>query len=276
MNRLLSILPDGPVLADGAWGTELQKLGLGVGQPSDPWNLTHPAAVRAVARSYVEAGSRILLTNTFQASRPALDRVGMSASWREVNREGVQLSRSVADSACLVFGSIGPCGRSNDIAPKALSRIYQEQAEVLAGDGVDALVLETFCDQRDALVAARACGSIGLPLILSFAALDRLADDSILNALARLADEAEVDALGLNCGSSLTGALALLNRLSRITSLPIWFKPTAGCPDVLSPEYFASEIIAATPSLPLFLGGCCGAGPEHIACLASGLSRATA
>jgi methionine synthase I (cobalamin-dependent) len=276
MNRLLSLLPDGPILADGAWGTELQKLGLGFGQPSDPWNLSHPDAVRAVARSYVEAGSRILLTNTFQASRSALERVGMSASWREINREGVQLSRSVASTAHLVFGSIGPCGCPGDIDPKAMASVYHEQAVVLAEYGADALVLETFSDPRDALIAARACRSIGLPLVLSFAALDHLADDSILSAMARLADEAEVDAVGLNCGVSLAGALGLLDRLSRLATLPIWFKPTAGYPDVLRPEAFASAILAATPSLPKILGGCCGAGPEHIASLASALSSATA
>lgn len=276
MNRLLSLLPEGPILTDGAWGTELQKLGLAPGQCSDIWNLSHPDAVRSVARSYVEAGSQILLTNTFQSSRPALDRVGASASWREINRSAVEHSRKEAGSARLVFGSIGPCGLSRDIEPTALSIAYHEQAALLAECGADALVLETFCDSRDALIASRACRLIGLPLVLSFAALEQLADDSNLSAMVRVAIEAEVDAVGLNCGVSLTGAIGLLDRLGRLTTLPIWFKPTAGYPDVVAPEPFASEILAATPSLPKILGGCCGAGPVHIACLASGLSSATA
>ena len=102
---------EGPVVTDGAWGTQLQARGLSTGEQADFWNLTHPERVEEVARSYAEAGSRIVLTNTFQANRvaarkqPEVDRIA------EVNRAGVEISRRGAGERALVFASMGPTGK---------------------------------------------------------------------------------------------------------------------------------------------------------------------
>ena len=90
------LLAGGPVLTDGAWGTELQRQGLEPGALPDAWNLSHPERVEAVARAYAEAGSRVVLTNTFRANRIAFARHPDAERVVEINRAGVRLSRRAA------------------------------------------------------------------------------------------------------------------------------------------------------------------------------------
>ena len=115
MNPLQRLFPvDHIVVADGGWGAELLARGLALGESADLWNLSRPDVVEAVARSFVEAGAEVLLTNTFQANAIALGRVGMADEVVAVNRRGVEISRSAAatavDRTVHVFGSIGPVG----------------------------------------------------------------------------------------------------------------------------------------------------------------------
>ncbi len=100
-----------PVVTDGAWGTQLLARGLVPGECPDSWNLLYPDRVEAVARSYVEVGSRVILTNTFQANRFALGRHGLSGKTVQLNRAGVEISRKVASTRVRVFGSMGPSGK---------------------------------------------------------------------------------------------------------------------------------------------------------------------
>ena len=104
-------LPPGPVITDGAWGTQLQAQGLGAGECPDAWNLTHAGRVEAVARAYVEAGSQVILTNTFGASRLRLAAHGLGDRTLEINRAGARISRRAAGDRVKVFASIGPTGR---------------------------------------------------------------------------------------------------------------------------------------------------------------------
>src|SRR5437879_3653192 len=102
------LLASGPVVTDGAWGTQLQERGLGLGEFPDAWNLTHPEQVGEVARAYVEAGSRVILTNTFGANRIRLAEHGATTQVEEINRRGVEISRQAAGNTAKVFASIGP------------------------------------------------------------------------------------------------------------------------------------------------------------------------
>ncbi len=81
------------VITDGAWGTRLQALGLEQGTLPDAWNLTHPERVLQVAREYVEAGSEVILTNTFRANSITLAEAGLAGRVREINTAGVEISR---------------------------------------------------------------------------------------------------------------------------------------------------------------------------------------
>ncbi|MBI3697379.1 MAG: homocysteine S-methyltransferase family protein, partial [Acidobacteria bacterium] len=164
------LVEERPVVADGAWGTELQARGLEAGECPDAWNLSHPARVEGVARAYVEAGSRVLLTNTFRANRVALAGYGLADRTVEINRAGAAISRRAAAGRACVFASIGPSGKllaAGEIDEKTLSAAFQEQARALAGAGADALVLETMADLAEARLAIAAAQETGLPVVAS-------------------------------------------------------------------------------------------------------------
>jgi 5-methyltetrahydrofolate--homocysteine methyltransferase len=97
--------------ADGAWGTEFQKLGAALGACLDEWNLTKPELVRRVAENYVQAGSRVILTNTFRANCISLAPYGLQGKVEAINRAAVKISRQAAGDSAMVFASIGPSGK---------------------------------------------------------------------------------------------------------------------------------------------------------------------
>ncbi|NUQ65359.1 MAG: homocysteine S-methyltransferase family protein, partial [Pirellulales bacterium] len=162
------LLAEGPVLTDGAWGTELQARGLPPGACPDLWNLEAPDRVEEVARAYVDAGSRIILTNTFGANRFVLEGRGMADEAAEIARRGARISRSAAGDRAFVFGSIGPSGKmllAGDVEPGDLREAFAEQALALAEGGADALVVETMADLDEALLALEGARRTGLPVV---------------------------------------------------------------------------------------------------------------
>ncbi len=169
MTVLASWLTDGPLITDGAWGTELQARGLPTGTNPDTWNLTHPERVEEVARAYAEAGSQIILTNTFRANLVAMKE--NAADLDAINRAGVALSRRGAPAA-RVFASIGPTGKilmSGEVSSQEVSSAFAAQAHSLAAAGADALLIETMSDIEEARLAVAAALPTGLPVIASFA-----------------------------------------------------------------------------------------------------------
>ena len=153
MSRLLSLFGAGLVIADGAWGTEFQKRGLALGQPADLWNLTRPEDVEAVAQAYVDAGSQVILTNTFRSNPVALAAHGEADRAAEINRRGAELSRKAAGAKIRVFASMGPTGKvlaTGEIDERTVTDAFKLQAEALAAGGADALLFETFSDVEEA------------------------------------------------------------------------------------------------------------------------------
>jgi 5-methyltetrahydrofolate--homocysteine methyltransferase len=140
------------------------------GEAPDLWNLTHPKEVAAVARAYVEAGSEIILTNTFGANRIRLTESGGADRLKEINLAGVALSRKAAGKRALVFASIGPSGKlltNGDVTEEELRAAFTEQAEALVLGGADGLVLETMQDLEEAKLAVAAAKATGLPVVAS-------------------------------------------------------------------------------------------------------------
>src|ERR1039458_10516700 len=145
----------GPVLTDGAWGTQLQARGLAPGDTPDLWNLTHPEKVAEVARDYVAAGSQIILTNTFGANRFRLAEAGAADKVKIINEAGARISREAADSSAFVFASIGPSGKllmNGDVTEAELLAAFSEQAQALASGGAQGLVVETMQDLDEARI----------------------------------------------------------------------------------------------------------------------------
>jgi len=283
MNRLREWLKGGLLITDGAWGTELQARGLPPGTISDTWNLTHPEKVEEVARAYVEAGSQVILTNTFRANAIAMKDVAKD-QLDAINRAGVNISKRVAGHA-LVFASIGPTGKmllSGEISNDQAAAAFAEQSQSLAAAGADALLVETMSDIEEARLAVGAAQLTGLPVIVSFAFdsgknKDRTMMGMAPEVVAAAMAEAGADAVGANCGVGVEQSVPICRRLRAACDLPIWIKPNAGLPTLdgtiiryaTSAEYFASHHAALCGAGAAFLGGCCGSTPDFIRALVS-------
>ena len=274
------LIASGPVVTDGAWGTELQARGLGLGEFPDAWNLTHPARVAAVARAYVNAGSRIILTNTFGANRVRLGDHELASKVVAINRKGVEISRRAAEDRACVFASMGPCGKmlmTEDISPDELRAAFDEQACALADGGADALVIETMSDLDEAMLAVTAARATGLPVVAcmmfdSGKNKDRTMMGHTPEQAAVVLSEAGADVIGANCGRGIAGFISICRRLRVATDRPIWIKPNAGLPQIadgrpvyhVTPASFASHVPALIEAGANFIGGCCGTNPDFI------------
>ena len=290
MHPLLArLLAAGPVLTDGAWGTELQVRGLQTGEFPDIWNLTHPDRVLEVARAYVQAGSQVILTNTFGANRIRLAEYKLTDRLREINRSGVEISRQATQGAAHVFASLGPSGKmlmTEEVNAKELRAAFDEQAQALADAGADALVIETMADLAEAKLAVQAARATGLPVVAcmvfdSGKDKDRTMMGVTPEEAARVLTAEGADVVGANCGQGIAGFVAICRRLHAATDRPIWVKANAGLPEMIdtrivyhtTPETFASHAAALLEAGASFLGGCCGTNPAFIRALRDQLEK---
>jgi len=275
------LIERGPAITDGAWGTQLQARGLEPGEAPDLWNLTHPKEVAQVGRAYVEAGSAIILTNTFGANRIRLSDSGSADLVKEINKAGVALSREAADKDALVFASLGPSGKllmNGDVNEDELLAAFTEQAEALASAGPDALVIETMQDLAEAKLAIAAARTTGLPVVASMVfdsgkEKDRTMMGTTPEQAADGLAKAGADVVGANCGQGIAGFVAICARLKAAAEgRPVWIKANAGLPQMrdgkavyaTTPEEFASHVPAVLAAGASFIGGCCGTAPEFI------------
>jgi methionine synthase I (cobalamin-dependent) len=233
-----------------------------------------------VAGSYVNAGSRIILTNTFGANRIVLEKVGMAERAVEINERGAALSKEAAGDTCLVFGSVGPSGKllmTGDVTRDQLETAFREQATALARGGVDGLVIETMMDLAEMGIALEAAKETGLPVVASMVYdsgkdKDRTMMGHTPEEAAKALTEAGADAVGANCGQGIESFEPICRRLKASTGLPVWIKPNAGLPEIVGGETLyrttATDFAAHVPALlaagAAFIGGCCGTNHEFI------------
>jgi 5-methyltetrahydrofolate--homocysteine methyltransferase len=275
-----SLIKDGPTVTDGSWGTQMQKRGLKRGQNPDSWNLSHADQVREVAEQYVNAGSQIILTNTFGASRLSLSNFKLDEKTVEINMAGVRISREAADGRAHVFASIGPTGRmliTRETTEEELQNVFEEQANAQARAGADGIIIETMIDIEEARIAAIAAKQTGLPVIVSMVYdsgedKDRTmmgnSPEEVVAAISKIG----VDGFGANCGQGIEAFLPICRRLRQATDLPIWIKPNAGLPEVVDDGVVfrttAQEFVQFVPDLvqagASFIGGCCGTDQEFV------------
>jgi methionine synthase I (cobalamin-dependent) len=283
MSRLAEWTAQRVLITDGAWGTRLQELGLDPGEIPDAWNLAHPERVEQVAREYVEAGSDVILTNTFRANRITLAAAGLADRTREINRAGAELSRRAAAGRARVAASIGPTGKmlmTGEVTLEDLHAAFLEQAEALAAAGADALLIETMSDLEEARIALRAARTTGLPVIVSFAFDTGKNRDRTMMGVTPEQAAAEMqaegaDAVGANCGAGIDRFPALCARMRQACSLPVWIKANAGLPEwregravyTTKPGEFAAHLQALVEAGAAFVGGCCGTSPEFVRAL---------
>ncbi|MCE5326364.1 MAG: homocysteine S-methyltransferase family protein [Planctomycetaceae bacterium] len=270
-------------VSDGAWGTELQTAGLVAGASPELLNVENPAAVAAVARSYVQAGSDVILTNTFGANRFILGSHHLADRTAELARAGAAISRREAGDAVKVFGSMGPTGKIMMMqeAPEAeIAAAFAEAAVALAEGGVDAILLESFAQLDEISLALRAVReAVDLPVVVSmtFASGPDGTATMMGNTpgdMAAVAKEHGAAAIGANCGAGPAGFVKVARLFRAASALPIWIKPNAGLPQrgpdgktffPMSPQDFAAAGKSLIEAGANFLGGCCGTTPKHIA-----------
>jgi 5-methyltetrahydrofolate--homocysteine methyltransferase len=283
---------DLPVLAtDGAWGTELMKLGGKPGDLKDLWNLTAPDKVLRVAQGYIDAGSQVILTNTFSSNRVVLERHGAAAKAAELSRAGAAISKRAAAGKAYVFASIGPTGKlvsMGQLAPEAAEEVFFEQAAALEAGGADAIVVETQSDLEEARAALRAClRATRIPVGVSFTFDSGKEKDRTMMGVSiaqayGMAHESGASFVGANCGLGIEAYISVARKFAGCGhDLPIWIKGNAGKPEVgrdgstvyrATPEVYASAVRPLVDAGARFIGGCCGSTPAHIRALVVALS----
>jgi methionine synthase I (cobalamin-dependent) len=285
MHELIrTLLANGPVITDGGWGTQLQARGLPLGACPDQWNLSHPERVGEIPAAYVDAGSQIVLTNTFRANRVALAEYALADEAAAISRAGAEISRRAVDQRARVFASIGPSGKMlmmGEVDEQELLDAFTQQASALAEGGADGLVIETMADLAESRLAIRAAQSTGLPVVAcmvfdSGADLDRTMMGTTPEEAAKELGDAGADVVGANCGQGIEGYVRICRRLRAATELPLWIKANAGLPEMVdgqavyrtTPAEFAAFGPVLVDAGADFLGGCCGTSPEFIRALA--------
>lgn len=237
----------------------------------------------------MEAGSRVILTNTFGCNRFRLGEAGLEDQAEALNRAGVEISREAARGRAAVFASMGPSGKllvSGDVDAAELAEAYLEQARWLAQEGAEALVIETMSDLEEAIIAVTAARQTGLPVIASMVfdsgrEKDRTMMGHTAEQVAEKLTEAGADVIGANCGQGIAAFVNACRKLKAATDRPIWIKANAGLPQLeagravyqTSAEDFASHTGALLAAGASFLGGCCGTEPAFISALCRAVAR---
>jgi len=292
--RFRSRLAAGPILVDGGLGTLLFSRGVPQRACLEELVATHPEMVGAAHREYLEAGAELIETLSFGANRQRLAAWGLEGRVGELNRRAAQLARDareVSGRDALVGGSVGPLGPPTrgvpDIPEAAARATFREQIEGLLEGGADLIVLETFSDLDQLVLAvdeARRASDVPIIASLTFGEELVLADGSSPGTAAAALAAAGADAVGVNCGAGPAACLDALQAMGQpADGEPARsIMPNAGLSQRLegrfvyaaSPAYFG----AVTPRLleagARIVGGCCGTTPEHIATMRKALDAA--
>ncbi len=272
-----------PQPADGAWGTQMLALGLPQGEAPENWIFSHPEKVASIARSYAEAGSRIILTNTFGGNSIKLKDSGNEHRMFEINREGARLTREAGGGSYYTAGDMGPTGKMvfmGEVSAQEVTDSYARQAEALKEGGADLFVMETFTDlvEMEAALKGVLKGGGQSPVICSMT-YDPMNDGTYRTVMGhtpeeavKVLEDAGAACIGANCGTGVEAYVDLAKELVSLTDLPVWIKANAGLPVLegtkvvypMSPDEYGSYIPALLQAGVAVIGGCCGTTPEHI------------
>ncbi|MGG1660287.1 bifunctional homocysteine S-methyltransferase/methylenetetrahydrofolate reductase [Brevibacillus sp. NRS-1366] len=282
--NLQEYLKDHLLIGDGAMATQLHRLGVPVGVSFEELCLSNPRLVHDVHASYYQAGARFLETNTFAANRDALARYGLEHKVARINRLAVAIAREAAQEDAYVAGSIGSilAGRVRKKVLDEYRDQYEEQAIALLHAGVDGVILETFLDLEELLLALEVIRPLtDVPLIAQLATLEvgRTRDGySLTEAFSQL-KAAGADVIGLNCRLGPAEILRSFEQVQIPTDAILSAFPNAGRLGMTdgeyafksSPDYFAESALRLREQGVRLLGGCCGTTPEHVQAMATAL-----
>lgn len=277
------LVKKGPVLLDGATGTNLQKAGMPVGVCPEQWILENSEVLIDLQKRYVEAGTDILFAPTFTASRIKLKEYGLEDHLEEMNRKLVALSKEAARGTnALVAGDLTMTGEQlyplGDLMFEDLVDVYKEQAKIIADAGADLFVVETMMSLQECRAAVLAIREVcDLPVMVSLTynedgrtlyGTDPVTAVVVMQSLG-------ADAVGMNCSTGPEAMLEPIAKMAEYATIPLLAKPNAGMPELIDgqtvfnvePEEFAEVGKKLVEEGAAIIGGCCGTTPEHIRAL---------
>ncbi len=280
MASFLEALASGPLVVDGAMGSQLFERGVLYNACLEELNVSRPELIRKVHEDYVRAGANVIETNTFGANAMRLDKHGLSSKVALLNEAGVRIAREAAGAKGFVVGAMGPSGYFlGEASPDDLTKVrvsLTEQARSLVGAGVDALLVETFRQTNELRIAIEAAvlAAGGKVPVIASASVDehnRMADGTSSAEVARLMKEWGASVVGVNCCDGPMNVLEAVQPMIE-TRLPVWAVPNAGLPRrvddrlvyVSTAEYFGVYARRMYKLGVKLVGGCCGTTPEHV------------
>ena len=272
----------GPIILDGATGTNLMDSGMPLGVCPEAWILEHPDVLLNLQKSYVEAGTNIVYAPTFTGNRIKLAEYGLEDRLEEINRSLVALSRKAVGDKALVAGDMTMTGQQlfplGNLMFEELVEVYKEQARVLAEAGVDLFVVETMMSLQESRAAVLAIHEVcDLPVMVTLTynedgrTLFGTPPESAVVVLQSLG----VDVIGINCSTGPMEMVEPVAKMAEYATVPLLAKPNAGLPELegkktiyrMTPEEFADAGVALVKAGAALIGGCCGTRPEHIRAL---------
>ncbi|MGD9328519.1 MAG: homocysteine S-methyltransferase family protein [Cyclobacteriaceae bacterium] len=284
MGTITEALKKGKILvSDGAWGTFLLAKGLKAGECPELWNLEHPEEVFNIARSYIEAGSNMVETNSFGGSSIKLAHYGLQDKAYELNKAAASISRKAAGPDHYVLGSIGPTGKilmMGEITQEELFESFSEQARGLEDGKADAIIIETMSDieeARTAIKAARSSTDLEVICTMTFektktGEFRTMMGISPSDMVLQLKSE-KIDIIGANCGNGFEDMIGIVREIRNTDpDIPILVHANAGIPVYQdgqtvfpeTPEQMASYVQNIIDAGANIIGGCCGTTPAHI------------
>jgi len=271
------------LVADGAWGTALQERGLKGGECPELWNFEHPEMVLDIARSYIDAGSNLIETNTFGGNRYKLEHYGLGEQVFELNKTAAEISRKAAGDDNWVMASIGPTGKMTvmgDVTEEDFYKVFKEQSEALAAGGADAIIVETMSAVDEAISAVKAAKeNTSLEVICSFTFEPTVQGEyrtmmGVTPAEASIAAvNAGADIVGANCGKGYEGMTQIIKEIKTVLpEIPVIIQANAGLPELIegisvfpaTPEEIAGQNKLWIKAGVNIIGGCCGTTDKHI------------
>ena len=277
-------------LADGGMGTMIQAAGLPAGGCPENLNLTHPDGIQDIHRLYIDAGSTIILTNTFGGSRLKLQRSGLDTQLAEVNRAGARVARAAAGSDVLVAVSIGPTGELPEpygtINEATFVEVFSEQIAATVEEDVDLIWIETMSDLTEACAAVTAAKAVcDLPIVTTMTFNHGPRGYHTIMGIspgdaARALSEAGTDYAGANCGLGSDDIIEIIRAMHE--AMPdgsFVAKPNAGMPELVegqtrypeTPEWMSARVPGMIEAGARFIGGCCGTTPDHLRVMAQSM-----
>ncbi|MCF7958019.1 MAG: bifunctional homocysteine S-methyltransferase/methylenetetrahydrofolate reductase [Phycisphaerae bacterium] len=277
--QFLEMLGRQVIIGDGAMGTMLYQNGIFLNTCFDELNLTNPSLVEKIHLSYIEASADFIETNSFGANELKLGKFGLGDKVEQVNQAAVEIAqRAVAQSGVMIAGSVGPLGGQlrpfGSLEPQVAQQIFARQIKSL--HGIDFLILETFTNPDELLVALDAAQSVtSLPIVAQITTNEHqetIYGQRIDDAIRPIANHPAVSVIGLNCAIGPSDMLNSLELIQKVTDKPISIQPNAGLPREVegrmiymsTPEYMAEYGKRFFEKGVKIIGGCCGTTPRHI------------